>query len=59
MANIIKESLLQLHSPSAAELGRYGKAPVDYFTGVPLRGSSYIMWLVTAKVELLFFIICQ
>ena len=35
MANIIKESLLQLHSPSAAELGRYGKAPVDYFTGVP------------------------
>ena len=35
MSNIIKESLLQLHSPSAAELGRYGKAPVDYFTGVP------------------------
>ena len=35
MANIIKESRLQLHSPNAAELGRYGKAPVDYFTGVP------------------------
>ena len=35
MSNIIKESRLQLHSPNAAELGRYGKAPVDYFTGVP------------------------
>lgn len=35
MANIIKESLPQLLSPNAAELGRYGKNPVNYFSGLP------------------------
>lgn len=35
MANIIKESLPQLLSPNAAELGRYGKNPVNYFNGLP------------------------
>lgn len=34
-AQTISDEILQMFSPNAAELGKYGKIPVDYFNGLP------------------------
>ena len=34
-AQTISDEITQMFSPNAAELGKYGKIPVNYFNGLP------------------------